>query len=200
MGVGVRGSLGACLGLCAGGGLVDNLRELKEGGEPDEPVSQQLWALLHKGFSTKQLSNVVWLLGQIGWSSLPAEQQHGSLAVFRRWHPEYGFGTLAARAMMMSFSRLLPSIRREEKELARLDRALRALANKNPDKLGGKQQLVSDLFAHLRSRGGKHETRVVPTHIGQLIFKRHNAVWARYTLQEKQKLTLRAQRAAGAKR
>ena len=51
---------------------------------PCEPLSAQIWQLLHQGFSRVQLSGVLRLLGQAGWTSLPCEQQHGSIAQCHR--------------------------------------------------------------------------------------------------------------------
>ena len=45
-----------------------------------------------------QLKQTVALLQQISWSSLVAEQQHGSLANLKKYHPEYELSTLASRA------------------------------------------------------------------------------------------------------
>ena len=65
--------------LCRGN-LIGNLQALKAGECPDEPVSSQMWELLHSGHPEEQLEQVLLLLGQVGWTSLPCDQQHGSLA------------------------------------------------------------------------------------------------------------------------
>ena len=90
------------------GDLQQNLLQLKEEECPDEPVSSQLWELMHAGYPMPMLVSVLEALGQAGWTAVPAEQQHGSLAQFKRWHPDYGVQTLLSRAMLSHISRLLP--------------------------------------------------------------------------------------------
>ena len=95
--------------LCRGD-LDANLRELGEMAvAPEEPCSHQLWHLIQHGHNQAQLRGVLRLLGQCSWSSLPAEQQHGSLSLLHRWHPEYGLESLVCRALLHQAVRMLPS-------------------------------------------------------------------------------------------
>eukprot|EP00975_Prorocentrum_lima_P060180 12621052-Prorocentrum_lima.AAC.1 len=84
--------------LCRGS-VEENLRVLKGQPEPSDPVSSQLWHLLQVGFPMQQLVATIVLLGEVSWTTLPAEQQHASLARLKKWHSEYGAKTLVARAM-----------------------------------------------------------------------------------------------------
>ena len=61
-----------------------NLVSLKEGERPEEPVSQQMWDLLQLGFDARRLASTIEVMADAPWTTLPAEQQHGSLAVLRR--------------------------------------------------------------------------------------------------------------------
>jgi len=72
----------------ARGDVEANLRALAAGPCPDEAMSKQLWQLLSMSFPLSQLVASVNLLAEAGWTSLPAEQQHGSLSMIHRWHPE----------------------------------------------------------------------------------------------------------------
>ena len=57
--------------------------------ELGEPVAFQAWQLLREDLITLDMAvAAVRLFGEIGGSSLLAEQQHGSLAGLSRWHPE----------------------------------------------------------------------------------------------------------------
>ncbi len=155
------------------GDKAENLRELASGPMPEEPVSQQMWKLLQFGFSSLQLESVLDLMADAPWSTLPAEQQHGSLAVLRRWHPEYSTTTLSARALLVQLRRLLPTFQKMSGKLARLARQLDRTLSKNPTKSGGRQEFLSELFKHLRSRSWSHSTRDVPADMTAKLFQHH---------------------------
>ena len=101
---------------------------------------------------------------------------------------------------MLQFSRLLPSISEGEKQMAKLTRQLDRLLSKNPEKAGGRQVSLADVFARLQRYGGVGRGRVVPSNMHTLIFRRRAAQWARYTFVDRHDYELRARRAAGAKR
>ena len=132
--------------LCRGD-IERNLDDLAAQECPDEPVSKNLWLLMQRRFHKVQLVKTVALLGEVGWTSLPAEQQHASLAMLHKWHPEYEMKTLVARSLLLQAAKLLPSKTKEEKEaeklVAKLDRVLRA----NPEKVRGRQMLVASMVA-----------------------------------------------------
>ena len=131
---------------------------------PHKPVSLQLWILVHMGFPIEQLvATLIKLIGEIGWTTLPAEQQHGSLASFRRWRPEFGLESLVSRACLLQLRRRLPSLSDDEKQLARLTRRWQCLSATSPSKTHGRQLYVSELREHLRDRAGGHSAREVPT-------------------------------------
>ena len=124
----------------ARGNVADNLDELMAGDAPEEPMSNQMWQLVHSGNVPRQeLIATVQALGQAGWTSAPAEQQHGSLAVFHRWHLEYGVDALLTRAHLLQVSRLLPCQTADEKRIARLVRTIEKMRKKMPEKAGGRQ-------------------------------------------------------------
>eukprot|EP00974_Lingulodinium_polyedra_P030393 2925345-Lingulodinium_polyedra.AAC.1 len=58
--------------------------------EPEEPVARNIWELLHREDVPRgQLVAGIRILAQCPWTTLQCEQMHGSLALFRRWHPDY---------------------------------------------------------------------------------------------------------------
>ena len=61
-----------------------NLEELREEDKPDEPMASQMWQLLHLNYPMGMLVSTLQLLKETSWTTLPCEQLHGSLAVFRR--------------------------------------------------------------------------------------------------------------------
>ena len=90
------------------GDIKANLQDLKEDDRPQDVMPQQIWDLLHTpGYPMGLLVSSIRLLNEVPWTTLPAEQMHGSLAVFRRWHPEFGVESLLSRAFMLQLSRVL---------------------------------------------------------------------------------------------
>ena len=155
-----------------------NLEDLKNGDSPTEPVSKQLWVLLHQGYNRHQLEAALELMADCSWTSMVVEQQHGSMASIHRHHPEYGAQTLVTRALVLQCRRLLPAATKEEKQLLRMSAQLEKVLRRNPDKNTGRQALVSALFEHLRERFGGHSTREVPKDIAARIFRGHSRIWA----------------------
>ena len=118
------------------GDVDGNLSELFAGECPQEPISKNLWKLMEKGFNRRQLIATVQLLGEVGWSSLPAEQQHGSLAMLHKWHPGYSASTLISRALMLQFGKLLPSLSPQEKQAQRIVDSLQRILRKKARESG----------------------------------------------------------------
>ena len=134
--------------LCRGD-IKENLDDLKSWGEaPDEPFSHNLWHLLQNDrFPEKQLVMVVELFGECPWSSMPAEQQHASVAQLHRWHPEYQLHQLLARSLVHQTVRLLPHPSKLEKQLARLSRKVERVQAKSAEKASPSHLMVKALIA-----------------------------------------------------
>ena len=184
--------------LCRGD-VASNLEELCNGEMFDEVVSQQMWRLMQVGFPRQQLIATVRLMAEIGWTTLPAEQQHGSLAAFRKAHPQYGMETLVSRTFMLLISRLMPSRSIEDKQLEKLSRDIHRLSAKNPDKAHGRHAYVSALFDHVKSRQWAGR-RAAPKNAAKQIFTRHAAFWLQMSLARKRQYELLARRKANHKR
>ena len=139
--------------LCRGD-LVQNLRDLKaEPEEPEEPVCSQLYQLLHDDcYPDEKLVQVLQLLGQVGWTSLPCEQQHGSLAQLKKWHPEYTEATLIARGLMHHTSRILPQATAEQKRLSAINRQIAKLCKAKPERVGGQHMLLKAMISIAKGR------------------------------------------------
>ena len=132
--------------LCRGN-VEQNLVNLKAEDEPTEPCTNKIWILLHENYPIGQVRKVVELLGQCSWSSMPAEQQHASVAVLHRWHPGYGMGQLISRALLRQAMRLLPHASKTEKQMSRLVKKMQQLENKNPEKATASHMLVKALVS-----------------------------------------------------
>lgn len=177
----------------ARGDVRQNLESLREEVDmPSEAMTQQLWLLLQSDFPVQLLIRTVQLLQDVGWTTLPVEQQHGSVASLRRLHPEYGTATLTARALVLMLRRLLPSQSREERELARLSQQLNRLLSKQPSKIGARQAMLSEWFGVLRAR--QWRDRPKPLGIETRLLTRHHVLWMKASLASKQMYALQAKR------
>ena len=164
-----------------------NLNILKESDCPEEPISAQLWHLLQIEHPRPQLEQAVLLLQHIGWSSVPAEQQHGSLAVLHRWHPDYEMHNLFTRALILQVARLMPKQSAEEKRVAELCRKLQRIEHSLEHVSGatGRHEFLKGLVAVAKRRkeGGdpSFETRGM-REIAQHWFSRHATLWAQQSV------------------
>eukprot|EP00974_Lingulodinium_polyedra_P002862 268048-Lingulodinium_polyedra.AAC.1 len=71
------------------GDIAANLQTLAEAPEPVERTTSKIWHLLKMGFNREQLVQGVRLMMESAWATTSAEQQHGSVSVIRKFHPEY---------------------------------------------------------------------------------------------------------------
>ena len=83
----------------------------------------------------------------MGWTSLPAEQQHASLAQLHKWHPEYEAKTLVSRSLLLQACKLLPSATRQEKDAYKLSAKLDHIIRAKPEAVRGIQMLIASLVA-----------------------------------------------------
>ena len=187
--------------LCRGD-IEENLQGLREGSCPDEPVASQLWQLMHIEYPMPQIVESVRLMGELGWTSLPAEQQHGSLALYRRWHPDYGCETLVSRALIMQISRLLPQASADEKRVAKVLRRLQKIEASNPQKAGGKQEFLKNVIQLARSKKEAGDERFLNADMKSIAkhwFARHAVHWAQQSLRAQAAWRERARHATACK-
>jgi hypothetical protein len=137
--------------LCFGD-VKANVEELRDGPEPSELVSWQLWCMLRAGISENIVMLTIILMKEIPWTTLPAEQQHGVMAALHRFHPDYAVDMLAARTMISLLRRMLWSMSKEHKALVKVSRKISKLKRKHPWKASGRHAFASDLFALARTR------------------------------------------------
>ena len=138
--------------LCRGdpGEHLDTIQAMDE--PPAEPNAAHLWHLLQQEHPRSQLIGVIQLFGQCSWSSLPAEQQHGSLSLLHRWHPEYGLESLVSRALLHSAVRLLPHESKLDKAIDRVLKKMEKLDSRAPEKVSGSHMLVQAMVRVFRGR------------------------------------------------
>ena len=184
--------------LCRGN-VAENIRGLADAPCPEEPVSKQLWQLLSMGYSARKVEMTIGLLGEIPWTTLVAEQQHGSLAQFKRHHPEYGPLTLVTRAFVMQLSRLLPGPSQDEKRLATLVRRLGKIDASNPAKASGRHQMVKSLVAIAKGKkaAGQENYQMPTKALTKWCFTRHAIVWSQLSMRNQMRWNRIASATAG---
>ena len=184
------------------GDIGRNLDDLAAEECPEEPMSKNLWLLMHRQFPKGQLVETVAMLGEAGWTSMPAEQQHASLAQLHKWHPGYDAGTLVARSLLLQAVKLLPSASKEEKAAAKLARRLEHVLKACPGKVSGRHMLVKSMIAICA--GKKDEG--VPSYqqsmdiICNRCIGRHMAFWNQQTLEQQHHWEGRARERTEARR
>ena len=146
--------------LCRGN-VQANIKELLALKDPPEdPVSSNLWHLGKDNYPKLQLQQVVELLAECPWSSMPAEQQHASVALLHRWHQEYGAEQLLSRALLHQVVRLLPRPSKLDRQITRVIAKYHKTQAKNPLRASGSHMLVQAL---VRVFKGKKELQLIFT-------------------------------------
>ena len=172
--------------LCRGD-VEANLAALKAGDMPVEPVSKKIYKLLHMDFPLSQIVEAVGLVGEVSWTTLVAEQQHGTLAAVKKNHPDYDPSTLVSRTLMVQANRLLPGQSAEERQLKKIVSKLDKLSRKNPDKMSGQAWYLRKL-KELKDRKIEEGTIARPDNASiamRWMVKSHATLYARHSLATK---------------
>ena len=164
------------------GNVSDNLSKLAAEDEPLEPTAHKVWLQLRAGLPRKMIERQVCLLRDVCWSTLVAEQLHGTAAAIRRHHPEYTMDTLMARAMVMATNQLMPKPSDHDRKIEKLKQRLETLKHKCPNKAGGRQMYLKELHEAAR---GQMESSGQPTPRGfaKFLMKNHANVYSKKVFQ-----------------
>ena len=146
--------------LCRGQ-IQDNLRALAGAPQPLEATARKIWQFMHAGHPLPFLERMLQLLADAPWTTTVAEQLHGSCAAVSRHHPEYGVGTLTARACLVTANKLLPGPSGLQKRLQKLFHQLRLLRLKKPARVSARHLYLQDLstLTDRRRQGVSKATR-----------------------------------------
>ena len=138
----------------------------------------------------------VQLLLQAPMSTTSIEQGHGSLATVHRAHPQLGSDALCVRSrahqMRPLFAGEHPSKTKSDR---RLQHDINVLEKKRPERLGGRQLFLRELFAQVRSsHSGK-----LPSSLRQRLFKQHGEQWLTMSEERRAEYNSQAQRPSAEK-
>eukprot|EP00971_Amphidinium_carterae_P078654 1556170-Amphidinium_carterae.1 len=122
------------------GDITAKLTELMAMTEPpNEPITNKMYTLMHKGYPVVKLRLTCLLLGQCSWTSYMSEKLHSSCAIMKRYHPDMGIQALQLRAFCHSFSQFVPKRSREEVQVQRLLEQKNATLTKQTNRITGRR-------------------------------------------------------------
>ena len=185
----------------ARGDIASNFRDFAADECPDGPISKHVWLLMHRPFPKGQLIKTVEMLGHVGWTSLPAEQQHASLANLIKWHPDCDTTTFVSRALLLQARKLLPIKTKEEKEADKLSANLQHILRVEPHRITGRHELISSMVPICSGKkdagvaGYEGSMKIIAKHC----VSRHMIFWAQQSLAQQADWQHRARRSAHAR-
>ena len=100
---------------------------------------------MHMHTFEQQLLAALDLLADAPWTSLPAEQQHASLSMLHKIHPEYSPEVLVSRSLLLQMTRILPSATAHDKQVHNVVRRLQKIISSNPDKCSGRHMMIKSM-------------------------------------------------------
>eukprot|EP00974_Lingulodinium_polyedra_P082980 8036810-Lingulodinium_polyedra.AAC.2 len=92
------------------GSIEDNLEALRSAPEPTEPTTWKIQQLLLRGENKVSWALGVRLMGDCSWSTTVTEQQHASVKLLQRHHPDWQLNSMLVRAGLHFLRRQLPGM------------------------------------------------------------------------------------------
>ena len=138
---------GAPWHLCIGD-VRANIRQLAQSPQvPGDLVTRKARELALLGFPERQLVDAIERMRAISWTTIVVEQSHGSAAVIRRLHKQYGQDILMAKSMLHMLRPIFSSSDWRVPGAAQLQARLRRTASRQPEKWNGPAQFLSEAVA-----------------------------------------------------
>ena len=119
----------------ADGDIRGNLAELRALPKPPrDEVTWRIWHLLQQQDDRlEDLVPVIVLMQYIPWSTIAAEQGHGSQAAVHRYHPRYGDEMLGMRSFIHQILAMF-RVEKPRRLITKANKELARLEKKNPEK------------------------------------------------------------------
>ena len=114
---------------------------------------------------------------QVLWATTTAEQQHASVTLMRRRHPDFEMNTLLARAGIHAMRRLIPYPSAEDRHTDQLRKKLDQIASKVPGRCGGRMMFMKELCEAMKDKASRSQ-KAVPRSVYQTITRKHGRRWA----------------------
>lgn len=134
------------------GSIHDNLLALRLQEEPpEEPTTHKIWTMMK--LNTVPMSQMVAgirLLLECPWSTNTTEQQHASVSMVKRMHPDYVLTTVLLRAGVHALGRLAPRMDKEDRLVKNLKESLLNMDSKNPEKVSGRLMFFKQICQQVK--------------------------------------------------
>ena len=170
------------------GDVVENLQKLAAGPSvANSDVASKIQRLLRHGGHEEDIIRALALVRDIHWTTLGAEQSHGSLAVLHRFHRRYGQDVLGMRAFLHACRAMVAPPPRDSVEET-LRRRLAKLMRSNPEKLSAKSEFVRIAFeAEIQQKG-----RQLTNDERKAVIRDHGHHWHALTAEHRERLEFSA--------
>ena len=133
------------------GDMSGNLDTLAAGMEPGEQTASKIWKLLQLGCNRAELVDAVAMLRECRWSTVLAEQLHGTTAAIHKLHKELGEAVLTARSMV-GFMKPLFATDRLEKHEAATNQHLERMSCKMPSRENGRSHFIGSFVNQVKRK------------------------------------------------
>lgn len=175
------------------GSIRDNLVALgQQEEEPDEPTTFKIWAALQKGtIPMNALVAGIRLLLECPWSTNTTEQQHASVSMVKRMHPDYTLKTILLRAGVHALGRLTPGLDKEDKLVEVLKKKMELMDGARTSKVNGRHMLLKALAEELQAQY-EADNRKAPPSMYNRLFRMHGRQWQSLLPEERGKYEVMA--------
>ena len=118
---------------------------------PQDDVSMKLHTLMRLGHNRRELIATVRLVKDISFTTVGAEQGHGSLAVIHKHHKDYSNEMLSQRALIHTV-RALFHVSLDYLRIQRLKKRLSSLRRRVPERVTGRHIYLGELMATAKTQ------------------------------------------------
>lgn len=143
----------------AQGDILHNLHTLSAGPRPTEVVAGKIYDLLKLGFNEQRLMEAVSLFRDCQCTSAQVEQLHGQVAAQHRAHSMLQPLALSGRSLLRSLVPLFLPKDAEAEALAKKEKRLQVLSDRQVRPVGARQAFFKDLVARVQNDAGSRGVR-----------------------------------------
>ena len=169
------------------GNIADNLHALAGLQEPPlDTISWKIWTLLQAESRFTEVLEGVRLLRELPWSTKSVEEQHASVSLMSRHHPEYSEVMLQERATLHTLRKLMPKPSPEQQLVQKLEMQLQKLQRRRPGHIFARQAFCKALCDLAISKKGSDPRFTAD--VTKVIFKKHGDIYERLPDHRKTKM------------
>lgn len=143
------------------GDILQNLLALGEEDDVGEATTWKIQQLVRQGWNMEELIRGVRLMMEASWATTLTEQQHASVTLFKKHHPDMWLEGILARAGLHALRRLLPEERRHDKLVKKLADKVEKLNNQGGSSkaVSGRMMFFKELAEKVKERAFRESKR-----------------------------------------